>query len=342
MNSLTYLSRKLDVLATSGPGAESALERSGKNESTDKLRRTRTWNKPFLHGLQASSFPRTKRSFSLPAFAKPVFTLSTVPVSRRNLESTASSEDEDSSNPDLKYDMQRIQRIYFIRALFIIWNTICEAWHYIVKNIHKPWWFGSFKAAVVGDSEIEEVTSVEEKDSDESDDTDRILAKHVKQTLENDQSALSHPSAIPGGTMRRTIKTRYPDTKDLPSSAISSNLLPNPFSSSLLTQSSISATSSRSPSPLPSPRRTPFHLPKTLVLDLDETLIHSTSKPLTSYTGGSGLLGLGGRRNKGAGHMVEVVQDGRSTLYHVYKRPFVDYFLRKVHKVSHLTDAKNK
>jgi len=27
---------------------------------------------------------------------------------------------------------------------------------------------------------------------------------------------------------------------------------------------------------------------------------------------------------------VEVVLGGRSTLYHVYKRPFVDYFLRKV------------
>jgi len=28
--------------------------------------------------------------------------------------------------------------------------------------------------------------------------------------------------------------------------------------------------------------------------------------------------------------MVEVVLGGRSTLYHVYKRPFVDYFLKKV------------
>ncbi|EJT97493.1 hypothetical protein DACRYDRAFT_58644 [Dacryopinax primogenitus] len=28
--------------------------------------------------------------------------------------------------------------------------------------------------------------------------------------------------------------------------------------------------------------------------------------------------------------MVEVILNGRSMLYHVYKRPFVDYFLRKV------------
>jgi len=73
------------------------------------------------------------------------------------------------------------------------------------------------------------------------------------------------------------------------------------------------------------PRKTPFHLPKTLVLDLDETLIHSTSRPLPA----AGIRGLFGAR-RGASHTVEVVMGGRSTLYHVYKRPFVDYFLRKV------------
>jgi len=90
---------------------------------------------------------------------------------------------------------------------------------------------------------------------------------------------------------------------------------------------------SRSETPPFPNRKTPFHLPKTLVLDLDETLIHSTSRPIfASGSNGSGLLGLGGfgKRNKGAGHVVEVVMGGRSTLYHVYKRPFVDYFLRKV------------
>jgi CTD nuclear envelope phosphatase 1 len=35
-------------------------------------------------------------------------------------------------------------------------------------------------------------------------------------------------------------------------------------------------------------------------------------------------------KNKSAGHVVEVILNGRRTLYHVYKRPFVDYFLRKV------------
>jgi len=63
------------------------------------------------------------------------------------------------------------------------------------------------------------------------------------------------------------------------------------------------------------------------VLDLDETLIHSTSKEMSLSSGDFGLLGFG-RRNMG--HTVEVVLGDHSTLYHVYKRPFVDYFLRKV------------
>jgi hypothetical protein len=52
---------------------------------------------------------------------------------------------------------------------------------------------------------------------------------------------------------------------------------------------------------------------KTLVLDLDETLIHATS-----------------RGSRAQGYMVEVLADGHSCLYYVYKRPHVDYFLQKV------------
>lgn len=90
------------------------------------------------------------------------------------------------------------------------------------------------------------------------------------------------------------------------------------------------------------------HSPKTLVLDLDETLIHSTSRspnwsalrggPVVSTGGGllgmegfGDLLGLRGSTNSRLRpHMVEVILDGRSVLYHVYKRPWVDHFLRKV------------
>ena len=99
-------------------------------------------------------------------------------------------------------------------------------------------------------------------------------------------------------------------------------------------QTDTPASTPRSATPVLNAKKTPFHLiPKTLVLDLDETLIHSTSRPIPwQGSSGSGLLSLGsfGQRNKGAGHMVEVVMGGRSTLYHVYKRPFVDFFLRTV------------
>lgn len=91
---------------------------------------------------------------------------------------------------------------------------------------------------------------------------------------------------------------------------------------------------SRGGTPTLTTKKTPFHLvPKTLVLDLDETLIHSTSRPMPSQTSGSSsLLALGswGKANRGTGHTVEVVLSGKSTLYHVYKRPFVDFFLRTV------------
>ncbi|KAH9483063.1 CTD nuclear envelope phosphatase 1 [Psilocybe cubensis] len=114
-------------------------------------------------------------------------------------------------------------------------------------------------------------------------------------------------------------------------SSSSSSLSPTPPPQVASVLENVSASRAATP-PIP-PRKTPFHLPKTLVLDLDETLIHSTSRPIPFETStGSGILSLGsfGRSNKGAGHMVEVVLGGRSTIYHVYKRPFVDFFLRTV------------
>ena len=126
----------------------------------------------------------------------------------------------------------------------------------------------------------------------------------------------------------------------LPSSfspTASSQLLPNPIGSSLLTGAAVSAAIT--PVSTPPPKKPPgLHLQKTLVLDLDETLIHSTSRPMHAHTGGGNLFNIPGlgfifgnkRGPRASGHMVEVVLGGRSTLYHVYKRPFVDYFLRKV------------
>jgi TFIIF-interacting CTD phosphatase-like protein len=56
---------------------------------------------------------------------------------------------------------------------------------------------------------------------------------------------------------------------------------------------------------------------KTLVLDLDETLVHSTSQSYTRYD-----------------FTVEVMIDKQLCLYYVYKRPHVDYFLKKAEVVN--------
>ena len=82
-------------------------------------------------------------------------------------------------------------------------------------------------------------------------------------------------------------------------------------------------------------KNTGVHLPKTLVLDLDETLIHSTSKsPIRNNHsfnfGFRSLLQNTSTGGDGGAHMVEVVLGGRSVLYHVYKRPHLDFFLKKV------------
>lgn len=120
-------------------------------------------------------------------------------------------------------------------------------------------------------------------------------------------------------------------------------LLPNPMSTSLLDPSVPATQVTTVPGPTPAPRihQTPFHHQKTLILDLDETLIHSTSRPMSyAASAGGGLLGLsfggllGGRRSRREGHTVEVVLNGRSTMYYVYKRPYVDHFLKKVRPVA--------
>lgn len=184
-------------------------------------------------------------------------------------------------------------------------------------------------------------------------------------------SPLSPDSSLPSPSAQQLLPNRLGNSYLL--SAKKGSRRPSPdrlaaATASLTDTTGSSASSSRQGS---IPRTTPFHLPKTLVLDLDETLIHSASSrsPLPPhpsaknggvfgdlgglFIGGGGGGGFGGTglfssgllagaggllgRDKDrvrSGHMIEVVLNGRSTLYTVYKRPFVDYFLRKVRTVS--------
>ncbi|KAF8529201.1 NIF-domain-containing protein [Hysterangium stoloniferum] len=352
MNSLAYLSRQFDVLASartppSTPTSEktnvfSPTKSDSRSTIEHNLKRTQTWNKLFTESSNLSEGTlSTKRSFSLPAFTAPLLNdlNSSGPIS-----SSVSKEGKSSRR------YQRLRRFYFVRTLVLIWNAVCEAWINVVNGRIRSTRDEKRKLGV--DSDAEDAISAEEKDSEESDEIDPIVTRTLRKPLADsrDHAQSDHmledsytftsgtsSSALHSSQLFLIPSPAYPKSQE-PLPAVhskSSNLLPNPFSTSLLTQSPSQPSPSRPSSPTStpsiSPRKTPFHFPKTLVLDLDETLIHSTSRPLIGHgTGGTGLLGLGGRRNKGAGHMVEVVLGGRSTLYHVYKRPFVDYFLRKV------------
>ncbi|WFD22781.1 protein-serine/threonine phosphatase [Malassezia equina] len=86
--------------------------------------------------------------------------------------------------------------------------------------------------------------------------------------------------------------------------------------------------------------------PKVLVLDLDETLIHSklSCPPMWGRLGARDplgarvstsllhILGLGATPSYAQLQLrvIEVQIEGRTVVYQVYKRPWVDYFLRKV------------
>ncbi|KAI9632045.1 NLI interacting factor-like phosphatase-domain-containing protein [Dioszegia hungarica] len=156
----------------------------------------------------------------------------------------------------------------------------------------------------------------------------------------NLRSSNGSPAGILSNPLPGTSPSRA-RTSLTPTPPRGARLLPNPMNTSLL-DPSVSLFSATLPPQLPPPpprirpHHTPFHLQKTLILDLDETLIHSTSRPLGYGTsGGGGMLGislgglLGGRKSRREGHTVEVVLRGRSTTYHVYKRPYVDHFLKK-------------
>jgi CTD nuclear envelope phosphatase 1 len=288
MNTLGYVARQFDVLASSNPLPTSSSsiatahrrrrsERSSDPNSPDiPLQRVSTWSFLFPPtASHSSSIPRRTRSspsfVSIPNQPPPIVQPATDPLPTRS-----------KSHID-----SVINQIFFIRVFLVVWDNIKAVWSSLTHHVTI--------------FTIEHPPLPSEKD--------------IVQTL-------------PPSTAQATEQYIHLHTAE-PESTISSPLTdPSPS-----VQSSSLPKSSRSSTPILNAKKTPFHLPKTLVLDLDETLIHSTSRPMFSQaSNGSGLLSLGsfGRSNKGAGHIVEVALGGRSTLYHVYKRPFVDFFLRTV------------
>ncbi|VDB85366.1 unnamed protein product [Peniophora sp. CBMAI 1063] len=293
MNSLSYLSRQLDVLATkSAPNTPRSelpppLASSSSSGGDGGQARKPTWS---LKSLVAPPAPR--RSLSSPALiatrAKdpppPLKPAPRRPSARRSSLRTKATSQAGGSVA---------RRMLLVRVIVLVWQAMCAAVETLGGALTMRWLWAA---------RANEPTCAEEKKP--------LLAD--KEGLPVPPFVVRSPTdpSIPvvNAAERAHIHLFSPETAQARVSRT-----PSPNSASGL--------------PIP-PRRTPFHLPKTLVLDLDETLIHSTSRPLPSFN--SGLLGLSlGRRDR-PHHEVEVTLGGRSTTYHVYKRPFVDYFLRKV------------
>ena len=315
MNSLTYISRKFDLLAARTPPNTPTAVFPDDSPQRHRGAEHTTWS---LRSLVAPTPPR-RRSISSPA---------RVPLLRRrsSVRSTVWSKPQ-STGQGL------FRRLFFIPLLEFVWHALCTAaaslrvddvWHgrrpsLRVLRLRR-------KSVAIGKG-----PSIDEREG---------------MSLPAIQVVLEQASSIPESAAKSPISAHPPSSplNPLPVSRISTDppapsatlsgrpsmacAPPQPTFAALMPTPPPSRTPTPTYSPnagLPiAPRRTPFHLPKTLVLDLDETLIHSTSRPLPA----PGIRGLFGARR--AAHTVEVVMGGRSTLYHVYKRPFVDYFLRKV------------
>lgn len=338
MNSLTYLSRQFDVLASprappSTPVSESppSLSTAGDRQRETRLPRVRTWStKSFRVPFPGSSSPGTwtlKRSMSSPAVA------STEEPVQLGLPRPSSSPKQPSRPPSRRPSFSStekavpttggvIRRIFFVRFFLLLWHSICAAWAYITRQR---------QVQVVDEVAVEDGSDEDEKDiEDESKDVNLVLLRQPTFPPAIPPPLSQPPPPSLANTSPEPITpTIGPSLPEIPIPSLHNAETP---SAARAVPTAHTRTSSRASTPSGATHKTPFHLPKTLVLDLDETLIHSTSRPMMSASGGSGFLGLSifGRSNKGAGHVVEVMLGGRSTLYHVYKRPFVDYFLRKV------------
>jgi hypothetical protein len=311
MNSLTYISRKFDLLAARTPPNTPTAQFTDDSAVRHRAAEHTVWS---LRSLVAPPPPR-RRSLSSPA---------RVPLLRRRSSIRSAIRAKPQSTGQGLF-----RRLFFIRLLEFVWQALCTAAASLrVDDV----WHGRRssprglrvrrKSAAMGKE-----PSANERDG---------------MSMPASQVGLEQAPSIPDSAAKSPVLAHYPSStvNALPVSRISMDppapgvtlsdrpSIPQPIIAALMPTPPPSRTPTPTYSPnagLPiAPRKTPFHLPKTLVLDLDETLIHSTSRPLPA----PGIRGLFGARR--AAHTVEVVMGGRSTLYHVYKRPFVDFFLRKV------------
>ncbi|KAK7061677.1 major facilitator superfamily domain-containing protein [Favolaschia claudopus] len=313
---LNYLSRQFDALASAKTPPSTPTDehesykftrsRRATGSESSSLPRVQTWStKSFLLPAKSPSSPSRARPKHFIALSE----LASLP--QQQLSSGAFGTASTSSEPPAALVVSRLEailhRTFIVRVILLAWNTLRAAWTSVSGRTLEP--------STRGNASTPVDRVVVEKDISD----DETLNERSNASTSTERSSFNPNRPL------YMASTRSGADAPIPYDSTSSDSLPP----SSKTDSVPSA--SRSSTPITSAtRKTPFHLPKTLVLDLDETLIHSTSRPMSMSTS-SGFFGLGSfNTNKGSGHMVEVVLGGHSTLYHVYKRPFVDFFLRTV------------
>jgi hypothetical protein len=154
--------------------------------------------------------------------------------------------------------------------------------------------------------------------------TDSDAETDVSTLASTDISEASSMSSIPPSSLRRSPRLQSVAEKEELAALTRRRTADSLKSPTSPRTPSITSPSPLTPLPITTPKTAVQLIPrplipvkpaqKTLVLDLDETLIHSLAK--------------GGKL--GSGHMVEVKFDKHAILYFVHKRPFCDLFLRKV------------
>jgi CTD nuclear envelope phosphatase 1 len=314
MNSLAYISRQFDVFASARTPPSTPIDgqapflRHGtsstrrESDAGPSFKRTNSWtNKPHQQpqAPDTQHLSRSKRSYSSPSGFLPISLLRPFPP-------TPPAEAAIRSKSRFRV-RSTFRRLFLVQAFVLAWDTLCATW--------AQWTL----AEIDNKGKGRLIDEGPEKPVAEATDVSLLETQPPLPSIPSPPSPDIPSDVLSAKSDVTTLPTPPPSPGPPPSSHLRSRKLP---------PATITDNALRSPTPpLTTAHKTPFHLPKTLVLDLDETLIHSTSKPMSSSSSGSGLLGFGGR-NKG--HTVEVILNGQSTIYHVYKRPFVDYFLRKV------------
>jgi len=333
MNSLSYLSRQFDaiVASSSSSSSSSAAAPPSSNRPRSASSPGPSHNPPRRASLPSSLYPPrpsirqsrrisatfrlldtpTSSTISIPTPQSPTEQTPVgpfVPSSQSPMSPSTSQQIHPKSPPDL------VSQLAFVRVLFALWALVRNTWRSLSRGRHpvpEP------EIEVGSEPATQEVVGPEGgADQDDSSGEEGIIIqrKYRPDLWHRLEVQDLHPKLLlsPFTNIGNDPPIRMPAKE----SSTPMRLTPTP------------PPMSQQP-----PRPTPFHSQKTLVLDLDETLIHSTSRPFTNFSHSpSSLFGLKAFRRGSLcnSHTVEVVLGGKRTTYHVYKRPFVDYFLRKV------------